>query len=173
MAVKRWLSVLGVAAIAIGLGYAAFSVYRGSRAEQCYACQRAVHAHMRTVAVVAGREQVFCCPACALSEHEQEGRPIKITELTDFLTGAKLAPDQAFLVRGSDVNSAHGRMNWLAQTNSRRICATTGVHRAYWLLDSAAMPLSSCRNTGVKSCRSAKSQRHLRIDGGGLRLVFV
>lgn len=104
MEVKRWLSVLAVMALAVGLGYAAFRVYRGSQAEQCFACQRMVHAQMRTVALVGGRERVFCCPACALSEHEQEGRPIKITQLTDFLTGAKLAPDGAFLVKGSDVN---------------------------------------------------------------------
>ena len=104
MIVKRWLSVVAVVVVAVGLGYAAFTVYRSSQAEQCYACQRAVHAHMRTVAVVGGRQRVFCCPACALSEHEQEGKPIKITELTDFMTGTKLAPDQAFLVKGSDVN---------------------------------------------------------------------
>lgn len=104
MTVKRWLSLLAVVAVAVGLGYAAFTAYRGSQTERCFACQRAVHAHMRTVALVAGRERVFCCPACALSEHEQEGKPIQITELTDFLTGARLAPDRAFLVKGSDVN---------------------------------------------------------------------
>ena len=101
---KRWLSVLAGVVIAVGLAYAAFSVYRGSQAEQCYACQRVVHAHMRTVGIMGGRERVFCCPACALSEHEQIGKPIQITELTDFLTGAKMAPDRAFLVKGSDVN---------------------------------------------------------------------
>lgn len=101
---RRWLVVLVVTAIAIGLGYAAFRVYGGSQPEQCYACQRAVHAHMRTVALVNGQPKVFCCPACALSEHQQEGKPIRITELTAFLTGATLAPGDAFLVKGSDVN---------------------------------------------------------------------
>jgi hypothetical protein len=47
---------------------------------------------------------MFCCPACALSEHEQEGKAIRVTELTDFLTGAKLSPNQAYLVKGSNVN---------------------------------------------------------------------
>jgi hypothetical protein len=59
---------------------------------------------MRTLAVINGRSRVFCCPACALSEHEQEGKPIHIAELTDFLTGAKLSPDHAFVVKGSDIN---------------------------------------------------------------------
>ena len=101
---RRRIGVLIVVALAIGIGYAALRVYSGSRQEQCYACQRSVHAHMRTIAIVNGRPRVVCCPACALSEHLQEGKPIQITELTAFLTGAKLKPATAFVVKGSDVN---------------------------------------------------------------------
>jgi hypothetical protein len=54
--------------------------------------------------LVSGRTRLFCCPACALSEHEQEVKPIRVTELTAFLTGAELSPSDAFVVRGSDVN---------------------------------------------------------------------
>ena len=101
---KSWLAMLGVIAVAVGVGYAALKLYRTSQIEECYACQRAIHAHSRTVAVAKGKSRVFCCPACALSEHEQERKPILITELTDFPSGAKLSPDTAFLVKGSDVN---------------------------------------------------------------------
>lgn len=101
---RRWLTVFAVVAVAVGLGYAGFKVYRSPQAEYCYACQRPLHAHMRTVALAHGRARLFCCPACALSEHEQEGKPIRVTELTDFLTGAKLSPSEAFVVKGSDVN---------------------------------------------------------------------
>lgn len=104
MTSRRWLAVLAVVVAAVGLGYAAFKVYRGSGPESCYACQRPIHAHSRTVALVNGRSRLFCCPACALSEHEQEGKPIRVTELTAFLTGAKLSPKDAFVVKGSDVN---------------------------------------------------------------------
>ena len=54
--------------------------------------------------MVNGRLRLFCCPACALSEHEQQGTPIKVTQLTSFLTGATLSPDNAYVVKGSDVN---------------------------------------------------------------------
>jgi len=91
-------------AVALGIGYAAFNVYRSSQTEQCYACQRAVHAHSRTVATIRGKPRTFCCPACALSEHEQEGKPVEVTELSAFPSGAKLSPKDAFIVRGSDVN---------------------------------------------------------------------
>lgn len=100
----RWLVAFAVVAAIGGLGYTAFKVYRGSQAEQCFACQRPIHAHSRTVAIDKGRARVFCCPACALSEHEQEGKPVRVTELTDYLTGAKLAPSGAFILKGSDVN---------------------------------------------------------------------
>jgi hypothetical protein len=103
-AVKRWLAVLVLLAAAIGLGYAAFNGYWRSQPEQCYACQRLIHAHSRTVAIVDGKPRTFCCPACALSEHEQERKPIRVTELTDYLTGARLSQKSAFLVKGSDVN---------------------------------------------------------------------
>jgi len=66
------------------------------------------------VAVVKGRSRLFCCPACALSEHEQEGKPIRVLALADFPTGANLPPDTAFLVKGSDVNMCariHGPMD--------------------------------------------------------------
>jgi hypothetical protein len=64
----------------------------------CYVCQRPVHAHSKTVAVAGGRARPFCCPACALSQHA------RITGLTSFTTSAPLAPDNAWVVRGSDLN---------------------------------------------------------------------
>ena len=101
---KRGLAVIAAVAVAIGIGYAAFNTYRGSQTEQCYACQRAIHAHSRTVAMINGKPRLFCCPACVLSEHEQEGKPVRVTELSAFRSGAKLSPNYAFIVRGSDVN---------------------------------------------------------------------
>jgi hypothetical protein len=104
MRVKQWFAIFGALLIAAGLGYGGFRVYRATQPEQCYACTRAVHAHMRTIAIVNGKAKLFCCPACALSEHEQEGKPIRIMELAAFLTGEKLSPAEAFIVKGSDVN---------------------------------------------------------------------
>lgn len=109
MIAKR-LSAIFVVVVVAALGYAGFRTYRASQPEQCYACQRSIHAHLRTIAMVNGRARTFCCPACALSEHEQERKPIRITELTAFLTGEKLSPAEAFIVKGSHVNMcAHAR----------------------------------------------------------------
>ena len=86
------------------LGYAGWKSFAHTDADQCYACKRPIHAHSKTVALVDGRSRLFCCPACALSQHRQTGQPIRITQLTAFLTGKALSPDNAYVVRGSDVN---------------------------------------------------------------------
>ena len=87
-----------------GLGYAAWRVVQSRGQETCQACQRAVHHHTRTVGIAEGKREIFCCPACALSEHRQTGRQVRITELTDFESGTRFSPDHAYVVRGSDLN---------------------------------------------------------------------
>jgi hypothetical protein len=93
-----------VAVVALAVGYGGWRVYLGTQPEQCYACQRPVHAHSRTVALAKGSPRLFCCPACALSEQRQEGKAVRVTELTGFMSGAKLSPNDAYVVKGSDVN---------------------------------------------------------------------
>jgi hypothetical protein len=48
--------------------------------------------------------RLFRCPACALSEQAQSGSPVRVTERTEYLTGAGLSPNEAYVVRGSDMN---------------------------------------------------------------------
>jgi len=86
------------------LGYAGWRSFAQPDADQCYACKRPIHAHSKTVAFIDGSSRLFCCPACALSQYRQTGQPVRITQLTAFLTGKALSPDNAYVVRGSDVN---------------------------------------------------------------------
>ena len=98
-----WFGAMAAVVIAIALGYAGWG-FRPLAGETCYACNRPVHGHSKTVALANGRSRLFCCPACALSQHEQAGKPVKITRLTAFLTGEPLSPEDAYLVQGSDMN---------------------------------------------------------------------
>jgi len=101
---RSWFgAVIGVLALGI-FGYAGWRTFSYSKADECYACRRPIHAHSKTVAVANGHARLFCCPACALSQHQQEGRPIQVTQLTSFLNGKALAPDDAYVVKGSNVN---------------------------------------------------------------------
>jgi hypothetical protein len=103
MTPRSWVAVSIGLLVVLALSYGAFTSLR-SPADQCYACSRPAHAHSRTIALVNGRPRVFCCPACALSQREQSGKPAPITQLTSFSTGEKLSPAGAFVVKGSDVN---------------------------------------------------------------------
>jgi hypothetical protein len=102
--VRRFALFAIVAVLALAVGYAGWGAYLRTQPEQCYACQRPIHAHSRTVASAKGSSRLFCCPACALSEQRQEGKAVRVTELTAFMSGAKLSPNDAYVVKGSDVN---------------------------------------------------------------------
>jgi hypothetical protein len=101
---RSWFGAfVGVLVLAI-LGYAGWRTFSYSNADECYACKRPIHAHSKTVAIANGRPRLFCCPACALSQHEQAGKPIQLTQLTSFLSGKALSPENAYLVKGSNLN---------------------------------------------------------------------
>ena len=90
------------------LAVAGFLSLRGhwlaSAAQVCAVCRRPVQERTRTVGEIESRRDVFCCPACALTAHRQSGRQVHVLRFTDFDTGAKLAPERAFLVSDSDLN---------------------------------------------------------------------
>ncbi len=120
---RQFALIALVAVIALAVGYAGRRVYLRTQPEQCYACQRPIHAHSRTVALAKGASRLFCCPACALSEQSQEGKAVRVTELTAFTSGAKLSPNNAYVVKGSDVNMcAHAHE--IVDANKR----ASGIH---------------------------------------------
>ena len=96
-------SIVAILVLA-AVGYAAWHFVKQRSAQSCKACARPVHSHMKTVAIVDGKRTVYCCPACALSEHQQSGKPVQVVELTDYLSSGPLKPETSFVVRNSDVN---------------------------------------------------------------------
>jgi hypothetical protein len=101
---RVWFAGMVCVLAVLILAYAGWTSFAHADADQCYACKRPIHAHSKTVAFIDGRSRFFCCPACALSQYRQTGKPIRVTQLTAFLTGKALSPDNAYVVRGSDVN---------------------------------------------------------------------
>ena len=97
----------GVLACVLGLSALGFFGWRyvAARGDHiCLACSRPVHGHTNTIAVIDGKRGHYCCPACALSEHQQASKPVQIVQLTDYLEGTALTPAGTYLVRNSDVN---------------------------------------------------------------------
>lgn len=90
------------------LGYASWRYLKHKDEHTCRACSRPVHAQTRTIAAIEGKRGVYCCLACALSEHQQLGLPVQIVELADYLGGPAMMPSDAFLVQGSEINPCKG-----------------------------------------------------------------
>ena len=90
--------------VLVGVGFAAWHFVNEQSAQTCGACARPVHSNTKTVAVIDGKPEYFCCPACALSEHKQSGKKVDVVEVADYLGNGPLKPETSFLVRNSDVN---------------------------------------------------------------------
>lgn len=104
MSRKSSFSVVIVVLAIAGLSYSTLRYVAKRENHTCRACSRPVHEHSRTVALINGKRGFYCCPACALSEHQQAGKPVEVTELTDYLGSGSLNPAESFIVRNSDVN---------------------------------------------------------------------
>jgi hypothetical protein len=99
------LSLVAVLLVLGGIGYAAWRYVTERDTHFCGACTRPIHSHSKTVAVVDGKRGFYCCPACALTQHQQSQVPVDVIELADYLGGWRLAPNQSYVVRNSDVNA--------------------------------------------------------------------
>jgi len=101
---NKWLaSIVGIAAVAVA-GVGIFQWQQRREENICHHSWRDIHPGVLTIGEVDGKQERFCCPACALTTAMQTGKPVRILRLTDFNTQKPLDPKEAFLVRGSDAN---------------------------------------------------------------------
>ena len=91
-------------AVVGGVIYTAWQWRDDSRPDNCRVCRRHLHAGSQVVALQQGRKEAFCCPTCAVTFSRQAGQAVTVVELTDFETGSGIAPAEAYVVQGSDVN---------------------------------------------------------------------
>ncbi len=96
--------LLALLAAVGGLIYTAWQWREGSRSDNCRVCRRQLHAGSQVVALQQGRKEAFCCPTCAVTFGRQAGQAVTVVEVTDFETGSRIAPADAYAVQGSDVN---------------------------------------------------------------------
>lgn len=67
----------------------------------CGFCNRPIQPNLGVVAEVGGRTRRVCCARCAVTEARQENKPLRLISVTDYTTGTKLVPDQAWYVEDS------------------------------------------------------------------------
>jgi hypothetical protein len=96
--------LLALLAAVGGLIYTAWQWREGSRSDGCQVCRRHLHAGSQVVALQQERKEAFCCPTCAVTFGRQAEQAVRVVELTDFESGSRISPTEAYLVQGSDVN---------------------------------------------------------------------
>jgi hypothetical protein len=69
----------------------------------CGICERHISPQAGVIAEVGGRRHHVCCAHCAVTEGLQEHKPVRLIEVTDYRSGRKLVPSQAWYVDGSRV----------------------------------------------------------------------
>ena len=96
---KSVVSVLVLGLLAAG-GY---WLLKRTSPEECRICRREIHAAARAVIEVDGKREAVCCVRCAMTLDEQEQKPVRLVEVTDYKRQTALAPNDAFYVEGSRV----------------------------------------------------------------------
>jgi hypothetical protein len=77
----------------------------------CGYCLRPLHANMKVTAEIDGKRTEACCPRCAITEANQEHKPVRLVSVHDYSTGKALLPETAWYVEGSRVIACeHGAM---------------------------------------------------------------
>jgi hypothetical protein len=69
----------------------------------CGYCSRPLHINSMVTAEIAGKSTQACCARCAISEANQQHKPIRLIEVHDYRTGKGLSPASASFVEGSRV----------------------------------------------------------------------
>jgi len=78
----------------------------------CRYCLRPLHANVKVTAEIDGKRAEVCCPRCAITEANQEQRPLRLITVHDYSTGKAMSPDKAWYVEGSRVLACeHGAMH--------------------------------------------------------------
>jgi len=137
--------------VAIAVGYAGWKIYRESPAQYCEFSARPVHTQTKAVALVDGEKKIFCCPACALTLRAQTGQSVQFVELTDYETARPLAPNEAFVVRGSEINMCVTQHMLMEESKQ-----------------AAHMDFDRCMPSLVAFARKQAAEHFLQVHGGTL-----
>lgn len=85
-------------------GAAAFGWFRyiaHPKPVACGYCSRPLHANLMVTAEIDGKRTQVCCPRCAITEANQQRKPIRLITVHDYPTGKAISPEGAWYVEGS------------------------------------------------------------------------
>ncbi len=95
-------TVMSIVVLAL-FATAGYWLLQRSSPTECKVCRREIHAAARAVIEVDGKREAVCCVRCAMTLDEQEQKPVRLVEVTDYVRRTALAPKDAFYVEGSRI----------------------------------------------------------------------
>ena len=110
MSKKSFIYVIALLVAATALLTGGYWQVKQRSEVSCGICQRHINKRARVVAEIGGRKRVVCCAHCARTEGQQENKPVRFLEVTDYPTGKSLNPQEAWFVDGSRVMACEHRM---------------------------------------------------------------
>jgi hypothetical protein len=88
-------------AILLVMGSAAYWFVESSANKTCGFCQRPLDPHLSVTAEIAGHKKRVCCARCAVTEANQQHKPVRLLEAHDYPTGKTIDPTKALYVDDS------------------------------------------------------------------------
>jgi len=67
----------------------------------CGYCSRPLHANLSVTAEIAGIRAEVCCTRCAISEANQQRKPLRLISVHDYRSGRTISASNAWFVEGS------------------------------------------------------------------------
>ena len=107
---RSLIYVLTLLVVTMGLFAGGYWVVKQRSEASCGICQRHINQRARVVADIGGRRRVVCCAHCARTEGQQENKPVRLIEVTDYPTGERFNPQEAWFVDGSRVMACEHKM---------------------------------------------------------------
>ena len=98
----RKFAVAGVVLIVVGAAVFCWMRFIRQPAQTaCGYCLRPLHANLKVTAEIGGRTAQVCCAGCAITEANQEHKPLHLLVVHDYPTGKAVDPAKAWFVEGS------------------------------------------------------------------------
>ena len=101
MNIRRIALAVALLIIAGAVVFGWFRVVAPPTPVACGYCNRPLHANLTVTAEIAGRRAQVCCARCAISEANQERKPLRLITVHDYSSGRAISPASAWFVEGS------------------------------------------------------------------------
>jgi hypothetical protein len=147
---SRRFALAGILLLVIGAGvFGWYKFVLRPAPIACGYCLRPLHANVKVTAEIDGKRAEVCCPRCAITEANQEHKPVRLITVHDYSTGKAISPETAWYVEGSRVSA----------------CEHNGMHMDE-MKESAPMDYDRCSPGTLTFATNQQAEDFIAANGG-------